>query len=94
MGSESRRGSHRNGNGKLEVSASGLRIERRFTKAGIHPYDEVRWEQRTASIANEKGELVFEQKDVEVPESWSMLATNVVASKYFRGPLGHAASAR
>ena len=88
MGSESRRGSHRNGNGKLEVSASGLRIERRFTKAGIHPYDEVRWEQRTASIANEKGELVFEQKDCEVPAFWSQMATNVVVSKYFRGPLG------
>jgi ribonucleoside-diphosphate reductase alpha chain len=88
MGGESRRGSRRNGNGKLEVSTSGLRIERRFTKAGIHPYDEVRWEQRTASIANEKGELVFEQKDCEVPAFWSQMATNVVVSKYFRGPLG------
>jgi ribonucleoside-diphosphate reductase alpha chain len=88
MGGESRRGSRRNGNGKLEVSASGLHIERRFTKEGIHPYDEVRWEQRTASIANEKGELVFEQKDCEVPAFWSQMATNVVVSKYFRGPLG------
>jgi ribonucleoside-diphosphate reductase alpha chain len=88
MGGESRRGSHRNGNGKLEMSTSGLRIERRFTKAGIHPYDEVRWEQRTASIGNEKGELVFEQKDCEVPTFWSQMATNVVVSKYFRGPLG------
>ena len=88
MGSESRRGSHRNGTAKLEVSTSGLRIERRFTTAGIHPYDEVRWEQRTASIANEKGELVFEQKDCEVPAFWSQMATNVVVSKYFRGPLG------
>jgi len=88
MGGESRRGSRRNGNGKLEVSTSGLRIERRFTKAGIHPYDEVSWEQRTASIANEKGELVFEQKDCEVPTFWSQMATNVVVSKYFRGPLG------
>ena len=88
MGGESRRGSHRNGNGKVEVSTSGLRIERRFTTAGIHPFDEVRWEQRTASIANEKGELVFEQKDCEVPAFWSQMATNVVVSKYFRGPLG------
>ena len=88
MGGESRRGSRRNGNGKLEVSTRGLRIERRFTKAGIHPYDEVRWERRTASIANEKGELVFEQKDCEVPAFWSQMATNVVVSKYFRGPLG------
>jgi ribonucleotide reductase alpha subunit len=88
MGGENRRGSRRNGNGKLEVSTSGLRIDRRFTKAGIHPYDEVCWEQRTAAIANEKGELVFEQKDCEVPAFWSQMATNVVVSKYFRGPLG------
>jgi len=88
MGGESRHGSPRNGNGKVEVSTSGLHIERRFTTAGIHPFDEVRWEQRTASIANEKGELVFEQKDCEVPAFWSQMATNVVVSKYFRGPLG------
>jgi ribonucleoside-diphosphate reductase alpha chain len=70
------------------MSASGLRVERRFTTPGVHPYDQVRWEQRTASIANEKGELVFEQKDCEVPAFWSQMATNVVVSKYFRGPLG------
>jgi len=70
------------------VTTSGLHVERRFTTAGIHPYDEVSWEKRTASIANEKGELVFEQKDCEVPAFWSQMATNVVVSKYFSGPLG------
>jgi ribonucleoside-diphosphate reductase alpha chain len=87
---ESRRGSRRNGNGsgRVEVTTSGLHVERRFTTAGIHPYDEVSWEKRTASIANEKGELVFEQKDCEVPAFWSQMATNVVVSKYFSGPLG------
>jgi ribonucleoside-diphosphate reductase alpha chain len=88
MGGESRRGSRRNGNGRLEVTSRGLRLERRFTKPGVHPYDEVSWEQRTASIANEKGELVFEQKDCEIPAFWSQMATNVVVSKYFRGPMG------
>jgi ribonucleoside-diphosphate reductase alpha chain len=71
-----------------EKSAPGLRFERFFTRPGVHPFDEVRWELRTASITGERGEVVFEQKDVEVPEFWSQLATNVVASKYFRGLLG------
>ena len=66
----------------------GLTFERRWTTPGIHPYDEITWEQRTAAIGNESGKLVFEQKDVEVPNFWSQLATNVVVSKYFRGHLG------
>jgi ribonucleoside-diphosphate reductase alpha chain len=68
--------------------ASATRIERFFTTPGVHPYDEVRWELRSASIADETGQVVFEQHDVEVPEFWSQTATNVVVSKYFRGPLG------
>ena len=66
----------------------GLTFERRWTTPGIHPYDEIAWEQRTAAIGNESGKLVFEQKDVEVPTFWSQLATNVVVSKYFRGHVG------
>ncbi|MBV8446188.1 MAG: adenosylcobalamin-dependent ribonucleoside-diphosphate reductase, partial [Candidatus Dormibacteraeota bacterium] len=53
----------------------------------MHPFDEVAWEKRTASIGNEKGDVVFEQRDCEVPAFWSQMATNVVVSKYFRGPL-------
>jgi ribonucleoside-diphosphate reductase alpha chain len=70
------------------MRGTGLTVERRFTREGVHPFDEVRWERRTASIGNEKGEVVFEQQDCEVPSSWSQMATNVVVSKYFRGPLG------
>ena len=70
------------------TSTSGLRFARRFTREGVHPYDEVTWERRTAAIANEKGETVFEQQDCEVPAFWSQMATNVVVSKYFRGRLG------
>ncbi|HEY8370618.1 MAG TPA: vitamin B12-dependent ribonucleotide reductase, partial [Thermodesulfobacteriota bacterium] len=66
----------------------GLSIARRFTVKGRHPFDTVEWELRTAVITNEKGEVVFEQKGVEFPKFWSQMATNVVASKYFRGPLG------
>jgi ribonucleoside-diphosphate reductase alpha chain len=67
---------------------AGLKVERYFTHAGVHPYDEIEWEQRTASITNEKGKVVFEQTNVEIPKAWSLMATNVVVSKYFRGPLG------
>jgi len=68
--------------------ASGLSVARRFVPPGVNPYDEVEWETRTAVIQGESGEVVFEQRDVEVPRPWSQLATNVVVSKYFRGPLG------
>src|SRR5919108_551815 len=67
---------------------SGISVERRFTRPGVHPYDTVEWESREAVITNEHGESVFEQKDLEIPKSWSQLATQVVASKYFRGHLG------
>ncbi|TMC15037.1 MAG: vitamin B12-dependent ribonucleotide reductase, partial [Chloroflexi bacterium] len=63
----------------------GLRFERFFTPPGSHAHDLVEWERRTASIVGEKGKLIFEQKDVEVPRSWSQLAINIVAQKYFRG---------
>jgi ribonucleoside-diphosphate reductase alpha chain len=73
-----------NGHGK----AKGLRFGRFFTPAGSHAYDLVEWERRTAAITGEKGQVIFEQKDVEVPRSWSQLAINVVAQKYFRGSPG------
>ena len=72
----------------LRKAAEGLSLERYFTRPGIDPFDEVEWEVRSAVIGSEKGEIVFEQKDVEVPKFWSQTATNVVASKYFRGTLG------
>ncbi len=71
-----------------KTKAKGLTFERRWTTPGIHPYDEITWEYRTAGISSETGKSVFEQKDVEVPNFWSQLATNVVVSKYFRGHLG------
>jgi|KBSMisStaDraftv2_1062788.scaffolds.fasta_scaffold01573_5 ribonucleoside-diphosphate reductase alpha chain len=66
----------------------GLSIPRYFTTPGVDPADEMAWEYRTAGITGEDGKVVFEQKNIEVPKSWSMLATNVVASKYFRGTPG------
>jgi ribonucleoside-diphosphate reductase alpha chain len=70
------------------ASGKGLRFERSFTPPGSRAYDLVEWERRTAAITGEKGQLIFEQKDVEVPRAWSQLATNVVAQKYFRGNQG------
>src|SRR3981081_2022682 len=76
---------HSNGHSK---ATKGLRFGRYFTPAGSHAYDLIEWERRTAAITGEKGQVIFEQKDVEVPRSWSQLAINVVAQKYFRGGLG------
>ena len=64
-----------------------IEIRRHFTRAGEDVYGSVEWETRTARIQSEGGEVVFEQPDVEIPKSWSPLATNIVASKYFRGHL-------
>jgi ribonucleoside-diphosphate reductase alpha chain len=75
-------------NQEVTREKSGLKINRYFTRAGISPYDEVEWEHRTATITNEKGKIVFEQANVDIPKAWSLMATQVVVSKYFRGPLG------
>jgi ribonucleoside-diphosphate reductase alpha chain len=66
----------------------GLEFERFFSREGMDPFDEVEWETRAAVIGNDKGEVVFEQRDVEIPRFWSQQATNIVVSKYFRGQLG------
>src|SRR5262249_40953241 len=76
------------GNEALTTAKKGLEFRRYFTREGISPYDTVEWEYRTAAITSESGEVIFEQKDVEVPKAWSMTATNIVASKYFHGKKG------
>jgi ribonucleoside-diphosphate reductase alpha chain len=70
------------------VASKGLTFARYFTKAGRDPYDEMTWEHRSAVINDERGQPVFEQHGIEVPSTWSQTATNIVASKYFRGQLG------
>src|SRR4051795_4977787 len=72
-------------------SRTGIAFPRYFTsklEAGKTPYDDVQWETRTASIGNDKGSVIFEQRDIEVPVDWSQTATNIVASKYFYGKIG------
>ncbi len=74
--------------GDVEVIREGLTFTRYFTTEGVHPFDEVEWETRDSVIPNYKeGGNAFEQRDVEFPVSWSQNATNIVAQKYFRGPL-------
>ena len=68
--------------------APGLEFPRYFTLPSVDPFDEVEWEIRSAVIGNEKGKVVFEQRDVEIPRLWSQQATNIVVSKYFRGQIG------
>ncbi|HTT76270.1 MAG TPA: vitamin B12-dependent ribonucleotide reductase [Candidatus Binataceae bacterium] len=73
---------------RLTPAGEGITVERYFTRPGADPMAEVEWELRSALISGEDGRVVFEQRDVEVPRAWSQTATNVVVSKYFRGPLG------
>src|ERR1700675_1442963 len=68
--------------------APGLSFRRFFTKPGVSPYDELEWDLRLAQITDAQGNVIFEQKDVEVPKDWSMTATNIVASKYLHGKIG------
>ncbi|MGH2765497.1 MAG: vitamin B12-dependent ribonucleotide reductase [Actinomycetota bacterium] len=71
-----------------DIRTTGLTFKRYFTKDGTHPFDEVEWETRDAVIPNFKeGGNAFEQRDVEFPKTWSQNSTNIVAQKYFRGPL-------
>ncbi|MGB8930227.1 MAG: vitamin B12-dependent ribonucleotide reductase [Anaeromyxobacteraceae bacterium] len=82
-------GTKKNGRtNQKKAQPRGLSIPRTFTTPGVDPAEEVVWESRVAAITGEGGQIIFEQRDVEVPKSWSLLATNVVASKYFRGATG------
>ena len=62
-----------------------LNIERVFSDAKINPFEQVEWDQRTAEITDDAGKVIFKQENVDVPKSWSLLATKVVVSKYFYG---------
>ena len=72
-------------------SAARLSLQRLYTKPGVHPYDEVTWERRDVVQTNWKtGDVVFEQRDVEFPDFWSVNASTIVTTKYFRGAVGTA----
>src|SRR5262245_28011068 len=67
----------------------GMVVPREFSTEGVSPYDQVVWEMRTAAIKDERGRVIFEQTNCEIPATWSQLATNVVVSKYYYGDIAH-----
>ena len=69
---------------EVEESPQGLTFERHFTSRGKDPYSEIKWTKRSSVIKEPDGTVVFEMHDIEIPESWSQLATDIVAQKYFR----------
>jgi ribonucleoside-diphosphate reductase alpha chain len=79
--------SRRNRSGK--VKKSGLKFRRSFCPSGISPLDSVEWERRRAEITDDSGKVIFRQEDVEVPKSWSALATKIAVSKYFYGDIAN-----
>src|SRR3954462_13249559 len=75
--------------GKAPARGKGLKVKRVFTTPGVHPYDEVTWERRDVVMTNWRdGSINFEQRGVEFPAEWSINATNIVTTKYFRGAVG------
>ena len=72
-----------------KTKSSGLRFERVFSDATTQPFDQVEWERRTAEITDDSGKVIFKQENVEVPKSWSALATKIAVSKYFYGDVAH-----
>jgi ribonucleoside-diphosphate reductase alpha chain len=69
--------------------SKGLHYERVFSDPNVSPFDQVEWEQRTAEITDDTGKAIFKQENVEVPKSWSVLATKIAVSKYFYGDIAH-----
>ncbi|MBX6325388.1 MAG: vitamin B12-dependent ribonucleotide reductase, partial [Chthoniobacterales bacterium] len=76
------------GSGDKQKS-SGLHFERVFSDPAVKPFDQVEWERRTAEITDDSGRVIFKQENVEVPRSWSELATKIAVSKYFYGDIAN-----
>jgi ribonucleoside-diphosphate reductase alpha chain len=68
---------------------SGLHFERVFSDSAVAPFDQIEWERRIAEIADDSGKVIFKQEDIEVPKSWSALATKIAVSKYFYGDIAN-----
>src|SRR5438132_2882087 len=84
-----RKATDRRQNRSAKKSGSGLRFERVFSDAAVKPFDQVEWEHRTAEITDDSAKVIFKQENVEVPKSWSALATKIAVSKYFYGDIAH-----
>jgi ribonucleoside-diphosphate reductase alpha chain len=72
---------------RARAASKGLKFERVFSKEDVSPFDQIEWDRRTAKITDDGGKVIFEQTDVEVPKTWSELATKIAVSKYFYGDI-------
>ena len=70
-------------------ASKGLKFERVFSTENVSPFDQIEWDRRTAKITDDSGKVIFEQTNVEVPKTWSELATKIAVSKYFYGDISH-----
>ncbi|HCP90641.1 MAG TPA: vitamin B12-dependent ribonucleotide reductase, partial [Spartobacteria bacterium] len=86
---QSRKSSDRRKNRTPKKKNGGVRFERVFSDAAIRPFDQIEWERRTAEITDDSGRVIFKQDNIEVPKSWSALATKIAVSKYFYGDIGN-----
>ena len=84
-----RKSSLRTKNRGTKKKSKGLRFERVFSDESMAPFDQVDWERRTAEITDDSGKVIFKQENIEVPKSWSALATKIAVSKYFYGDIAN-----
>jgi ribonucleoside-diphosphate reductase alpha chain len=84
-----RKSSIRMKNRPTKKKSQGLRFERVFSDAKVAPFDQIDWERRTAEITDDSGKVIFKQETIEVPKSWSALATKIAVSKYFYGDIAN-----
>jgi ribonucleoside-diphosphate reductase alpha chain len=75
--------------GTKKTKNSGLHFKRVFSDAVVAPFDQIEWERRNAEINDDSGKVIFKQEDIEVPKSWSALATKIAVSKYFYGDIAN-----
>src|ERR1700726_4744728 len=81
-------------NRTAKTKNSGLHFKRLFSREGSSPFDDIEWDRRVAEITDDSGKVIFRQEDVEVPKSWSALATKIAVSKYFYGDIAHGTDPR
>ncbi|MDQ6765739.1 MAG: vitamin B12-dependent ribonucleotide reductase, partial [Verrucomicrobiota bacterium] len=86
---KTRRPSSRGKNRGAKKKSAGLRFERVFSDAKTPPFEQIEWEKRTAEITDDSGKVIFKQENIEVPKSWSALATKIAVSKYFYGDIAN-----
>ena len=85
---------HRKTQAPRKKKAAGLNFERVFSDATISPFDQIEWEHRTAEITDDSGKVIFKQEEIEVPKSWTALATKIAVSKYFYGDISNGTDPR